>query len=31
VTDSLFVILDSDNRIIGIDFPKDVTPKPMVR
>ena len=31
VSDSLFVILDSDNRIIGIDFPKDVTPKPVAR
>lgn len=31
MTDNLFVILDSDNRIIGIDFPRDVSPKPLAR
>ena len=31
LTDRLFVILDQDNRIIGIDFPRDAAPKPVAR
>lgn len=31
LTDRLFVILDIDNRIIGIDFPRDTTPQPVAR
>ena len=30
LTDSLFVILNSNNEIIGVDFPSDpITPKPV--
>lgn len=31
LTDRLFVILDADNRIIGIDFPRDAAPQPVAR
>lgn len=31
LTDRLFVILDTDNRIIGIDFPRDAAPEAGVR
>lgn len=31
LTDRLFVILDQDNRIIGIDFPRDAAPQPVAR
>lgn len=31
LTDQLFVILDTDNRIVGIDFPRDAAPQPVAR